>query len=101
MQENSMSVEEVLAYIGRLGRVMPVTPFDDGFGISYEAYMAVSMPIVIAIIKTVPHAKRPQQSTNLAFSIGNPTNGDLIAMGNLTQEQFTQIENALKIALTL
>ena len=101
MQENSMSVEEVLGYIRRLGRVTPVTPFDDGFGISYEAYMSMSMPIVIALIKTVPHVKRPQQSTNLAFSIGNPNNGDLIAMGNLTQEQFTQIENALQIALTL
>ena len=101
MQENSMSIDEVLGYIRRLGRVTPVTPFDDGFGISYEAYMAVSMPIVIALIQTVPHVKRPQQSTNLAFSIGNPNTGDLIAMGNLTKEQYETIQKALSIAETL
>ena len=101
MQENSMSIDEVLGYIRRLGRVTPVTPFDDGFGISYEAYMAVSMPIVIALIKTVPHPMRPQQSTNLAFSIGNPNTGDLIAMGNLTKEQYETIQKALSIAETL
>lgn len=101
MQENTMSLEAVLAYIQRLGRVTPSTPYDDGFGISFEAYLSVSMPIVVTLIQTVPHPMRPQQSTNLAFSIGNPNTGDLIAMGNLTKEQYETIQKALSIAETL
>lgn len=96
MQENNLTVEQVLDLIQKQGRLKRIDMNDDGHGVYWRTYAAQS-GVTFNMIYTQPHPTRPLQSTNRAFSIANAS-GDLIAVGNLTSDQWQQIIDAIRNA---